>query len=232
MDGTADIQDTKWPARPLVSPDLMTPVEAAMFLRLDGIRELAENPRPDDTLVIGSPPAQRCWRATYPVRRRRTSLPNPKSVNDIFRGSMNRWLQLPKASYSEAATSKQRERPEPCEHRSCSVCKELLANLGRFLEMLEAARDSHQSDWLTVEDIAQELKLSKSIVYRLIRNGELDAVDLVAGDQGKIPRKGHFRIRQSALNQYLEAKRVKPLPNQPTRLPPPPVPKVKNHLAL
>jgi excisionase family DNA binding protein len=114
----------------------------------------------------------------------------------------------------------------------CSVCRELLANLGRFLEMLEAVHDSHRPDWLTVDEIAQELKLSKSIVYRLIRNGELDAVDLVAGDQGKIPRKGHFRIRQSALNQYLEAKRVKPLPNQPTRLPPPPVPKVKNHLAL
>jgi excisionase family DNA binding protein len=71
----------------------------------------------------------------------------------------------------------------------CSVCRELLANLGRFMEMLEAVRDSHRSDWLTVEEIAQELKLSKSIVYRLIRNGELEAVDLVAGDEGKIPQK-------------------------------------------
>jgi hypothetical protein len=42
MDSTADIQDTKWPARPLVFPNLMTPVEAAMFLRLD---ETAHNPQ-------------------------------------------------------------------------------------------------------------------------------------------------------------------------------------------
>ena len=114
----------------------------------------------------------------------------------------------------------------------CSVCRELLANLGRFLEMLEAVRDSHRSDWLTVDDIAQELKISKSIVYRLIRNGELEAADLVPGDEDKIPQKGHFRIKRSALNQYLEAKKVKPLPNQPTRLPARRFPKVKNHLGL
>ena len=114
----------------------------------------------------------------------------------------------------------------------CSVCRELLANLGRFFEMLEAVRDSHRPDWLTVDEIAQELKLSKSIVYRLIRNGELEAVDLVAGEEGKTPQKGHFRIRRSALHQYLEAKRVKPLPKQPARLPARRFPQVKNHLGL
>ena len=114
----------------------------------------------------------------------------------------------------------------------CSVCKELLVNLGRFLQMLEAVRGSYRSDWLTVDDIAQELKISKSIVYRLIRNGELEAADLVPGDEDKIPQKGHFRIRRSVLNQYLEAKKVKPLPNQPARLPARRFPKVKNHLGL
>ena len=84
----------------------------------------------------------------------------------------------------------------------CSVCRDLLVSLGRFFEMLGAVRDSQRSDWLTVEDIAQELKLSKSIVYRLIRNGELEAVDLVAGDEGKTPQKGHFRIRRSASGAF------------------------------
>jgi len=84
----------------------------------------------------------------------------------------------------------------------CSVCRELLVNLGRFLEKLEAVRDSHRSDWLTVEEIAREFKLSKSIVCRLIRNDEL------------------------------EAKKVKPPPSQPTRLPARRFPKVKNHLGL
>ncbi len=98
--------------------------------------------------------------------------------------------------------------------------------------MLEAARRSFTSDWLTVDEIAVELKISKSIVYRLIRNGELEAVDLVATN-GKIARKGHYRIRRSSLSQFLESKKVRPLPNQVThsarsrRLP-----KVKNHLGL
>lgn len=118
------------------------------------------------------------------------------------------------------------------ESRSCFVCRNLLANLYRFFTMLETARRSHSSDWLTVDDIARELKISKSIVYRLIDNGELEAVDLVAGEEDKIRQKGHYRIKRSALDHYLEAKRVKPLPNQPTCRPAQRLPKVKNHLGL
>jgi excisionase family DNA binding protein len=101
------------------------------------------------------------------------------------------------------------------------------------MEMIEAVRASYRSDWLTVEEIAQELKLSKSIVYQLIRNGELEAVDLVVGNEGGVHQKGHFRIRRSVLNQYLDAKRVKPLSHRPAR---PRLsrrsPNVKNHLGL
>ena len=120
----------------------------------------------------------------------------------------------------------------PADIGGCSVCRDLLVNLGRFFEMLEAIRSPCSSDWLTVEDVSQELKISKSIVYRLIRSGNLEAVDLVVGDEGKIPQKGHFRIRRSALNQYLEARKVKPLPSEPPRLPARRFPKVKNHLGL
>ena len=120
----------------------------------------------------------------------------------------------------------------PADTGGCSVCRELLVNLGRFFEMLEAVCDSHRSDWLTVEDVAGELKISKSIVYRLIRNGDLEAVNLVVGDEGKMPQKGHFRIKRSALNQYLDARKVKPLPGEPPRLPARRFPKVKNHLGL
>jgi excisionase family DNA binding protein len=121
---------------------------------------------------------------------------------------------------------------EMADGKNCSVCKDLLINIGRFFEMFETARRSFASDWLTVDDIATELKISKSIVYRLIRNGELEAVDL-ADATGKIARKGHYRITRSSLNQFLESKKVRPLPNQVThpcrsrRLP-----KVKNHLGL
>ncbi len=120
----------------------------------------------------------------------------------------------------------------PADTGGCSVCRDLLVNLGRFFEMLGTVRDPCKSDWLTVEDIAGELKISKSIVYRLIRNGNLEAVDLVVGDEGKMPQKGHFRIRRSALDQYIEARKVKPLSNPPARLPARRFPKVKNHLGL
>jgi len=98
--------------------------------------------------------------------------------------------------------------------------------------MLDSARRSQESDWLTVGEISKELKVSKSIVYRLIRKGEIEAIDIVDTD-GEIPKKGHYRIKRKSLNQYLESKKVRPFPNQIThssrsrRLP-----KVKNHLGL
>ena len=120
----------------------------------------------------------------------------------------------------------------PADTGGCSVCRDLLNSLGRFFDMIQAASPPQRSDWLTVDEISQELKLSKSIIYRLIRNGELEAVDLVVGEDGKMPQKGHFRIRRSALDQYLESKKVKPLSNPPARPPALRFPKVKNHLGL
>ena len=98
--------------------------------------------------------------------------------------------------------------------------------------MVETACRSRASDWLTVDDIAKELRISKSIVYRLIRNGELEAVDLVeTGDE--IAKKGHYRIKRSNLNQYLERKKVKPFPNTSThKTRSRRIPKVRNHLGL
>jgi len=119
------------------------------------------------------------------------------------------------------------------EAKSCSVWEELLASFERFFDLIETARTSHSSDWLTVDEVAGELKISKSIVYRLIRNGELEAVDLGVSEDGDIRQKGHYRIKRSALDWYLEAKKVKPPFKQPTRQAPTRrFPKVKNHLGL
>ena len=115
---------------------------------------------------------------------------------------------------------------------NCSVCRDLLACMERFFDMLETQRKPHSSDWLTVDDIAKELKISKSIVYRLIRQGELEAVNLVINDDG-MAAKGHYRIRKSALNEYLESKKVKTLTEQSKHDPRPRrFPRVKNHLGL
>ena len=115
---------------------------------------------------------------------------------------------------------------------SCSVCRDLLACMERFFDMIETARKPHSSDWLTVDEIATELKISKSIVYRLIRQGELEAVNLVINDSG-VATKGHYRIRKSALDQYLDSKKVKMLPEQTKPAPRSRrFPNVKNHLGL
>ena len=115
---------------------------------------------------------------------------------------------------------------------ACMLYKDLLAQMQRFFDMLESARKTHNSDWLTVEDIAEELKISKNVVYRLIRNGELEAVNLV-GTNGHIAQRGHYRIKRLYLNKYLESKKVNPIPNAPIRNSRPKrFPKVKNHLGL
>lgn len=115
---------------------------------------------------------------------------------------------------------------------ACLLCEDLLKQMQRFFDIVESARRSHNSDWLTVEDIAGELKISKNVVYRLVRNGELEAVNVV-GTNGHIAQRGHYRIKRSSLNKYLEAKKVKPIPDEPVRISRPrQFPKVKNHLGL
>jgi excisionase family DNA binding protein len=115
---------------------------------------------------------------------------------------------------------------------ACLLCEDLLKQMQRFFDLLESARKFHNSDWLTVEDIAGELKISKNVVYRLIRNGELEAVNVV-GTNGHIAQRGHYRIKRSSLNKYLEAKKVNPIPDEPVRISRPrQFPKVKNHLGL
>jgi excisionase family DNA binding protein len=117
-------------------------------------------------------------------------------------------------------------------NEACLLCKDLLAQMQRFFDILQNARRSYESDWLTVEDIAKELKISKNVVYRLIRNGELEAVNVV-GTNGHIAQRGHYRIKRSSLNKYLEAKKVNPMPDEPIRVSlPKRFPKVKNHLGL
>jgi len=69
--------------------------------------------------------------------------------------------------------------PQEAGNETCLVCRDLLMHMERFFEMFKSSCESSMSDWLTVGEIASKLKVSKSIVYRLIRNGEIEAVDIV-----------------------------------------------------
>ena len=115
---------------------------------------------------------------------------------------------------------------------SCSVCRDLLVHMERFFDILQSSGRPSSSDWLTVGEIASELKISKTIVYRLIHHGELEAVNIVENN-GKIAQKGHYRIKRSSMNDYIKSKRVRPFPNGATHTSRPRrFPKVKNHLGL
>ncbi|MFC1760706.1 helix-turn-helix domain-containing protein [Planctomycetota bacterium] len=122
--------------------------------------------------------------------------------------------------------------PKALGSESCSICKDLLICMERFFDIIETKRKPNSSDWLTVDDISKELRISKSIVYRLIRQGELKAINIVTNNNGTAA-KGHYRIERSALNKYIEAKRVKPFPSQAVRASHSRrYPNVKNHLGL
>ena len=94
---------------------------------------------------------------------------------------------------------------------NCSVCRDLLAHMERFFSRLQIARGAPESDWLTVDDISAELKVSKSIVYRLIRSGEIEAVN-TASNTDKTGRKGHYRVKRSSLDKYLQLNTVRIAP--------------------
>ena len=122
--------------------------------------------------------------------------------------------------------------PKAPEKEACLTCKDLLIQLQRFFDVLQSVRRPYDSDWLTVDDIAEELRISKNVVYRSIRTGELEAVD-IAETNGRVAQRGHYRIRRSSLNEYLEAKKVKAPPGDPVRTSRAKrFPKVKNHLGL
>ena len=49
----------------------------------------------------------------------------------------------------------------------------------------------------TVTEVAKLLKVNRNFVYKLINNGELEAV-----------RIGSIKVRREALNQYVEQQRI------------------------
>ena len=96
------------------------------------------------------------------------------------------------------------------------VIRELLRDLQRFFTLIQQIRNEIQSDWLTVEDIAKELKISKSIVYRLIRTGQLEAINIVENQSG-LSSRGHYRIHRTSLDKYTASVKITGRTHKTTR---------------
>jgi DNA binding domain, excisionase family len=52
--------------------------------------------------------------------------------------------------------------------------------------------------FLTLDEVAEELAVTKTQVYAMVRDGELPAI--------KIGKKGHWRVERAKLEEYIEAK--------------------------
>ena len=50
---------------------------------------------------------------------------------------------------------------------------------------------------LSVTEVAKELRVNRNFVYKIINNGELEAVKI-----------GSIKVRKEALNQYVEQQRI------------------------
>jgi excisionase family DNA binding protein len=52
--------------------------------------------------------------------------------------------------------------------------------------------------FLTLDEVAEELAVTKTQVYAMVRDGELPAI--------KIGKKGHWRVERAKLEEYIAAK--------------------------
>ena len=102
----------------------------------------------------------------------------------------------------------------------------------RFRQLLAEADRVSDSEWLTVEEVAEKLRISTSHVYELIHNGELKVVNL-AHQNGKVAQRGFYRIRQSQLRDFVRSRETNSIPADTKRSTAPRKKlKVRNYLGL
>jgi excisionase family DNA binding protein len=82
--------------------------------------------------------------------------------------------------------------------------REIAASLKKIEQHLAAIRDGHQNtpqEWLTVNDVAQRLKVSRDTIERLIAYGQLRAAKLDTERQSKL--KHRYRIHKDWVDQFM-----------------------------
>jgi excisionase family DNA binding protein len=63
----------------------------------------------------------------------------------------------------------------------------------------------HNSRWLTIQEVALRLHVSRDTVERWINMGSIRAVD-VGGRRGKESRRSSWRVSSQSLDAFLEAR--------------------------
>ena len=92
------------------------------------------------------------------------------------------------------------------------------ATLRRIEEHLAAIRQQQEGrsrTWLTVQDVAQELQVSRDTIERLIAFGKLKAAPITTSEGGGIRRM--YRIKAEWLEEFLDCLASNTSPGHTTR---------------
>jgi len=93
----------------------------------------------------------------------------------------------------------------PAIERLCAVLEQ------RFRQIVAEADRVSEDDLLTVEEVAEKLRISTTHVYELIHNRELKVVNL-AHQNGKVAQRGFYRVRQSQLRDFVRSRETNSIP--------------------
>ncbi len=115
--------------------------------------------------------------------------------------------------------SQQRKTDNRHDQRSVPGEPSLVALLARIEAHLDAIRNAHETanhEWLTVAEVAAELRVSRATVERLIHAGHLQAATITTS-QGRGSRH-RFRVRRAWIDAFLESQSTpKPHAQRPRR---------------
>lgn len=93
--------------------------------------------------------------------------------------------------------------PDPNTTPTSAEMLHVLQQIEAHLAALRAGTTSARPDWLTIDDVAAELKLSRDSVERLIACGRLKAAE-VTGAAGR-GRRRRFRVHRDWVGDFLKA---------------------------
>ena len=77
-----------------------------------------------------------------------------------------------------------------------------LERIEHLLEAIRTASAQPPREWLTIQEVADELRVSRDTIERLVLSGRLKATEINTGNGAGVRHR--FRIRRDWINDYLK----------------------------
>lgn len=81
---------------------------------------------------------------------------------------------------------------------------EVLERIEEHLSSMRSDQVKSPHDWLTIEEVAEELRLSRDSIERLVGSGQIKAA-AIDTPRGK-GRRSRFRIRREWINEFMQTR--------------------------